>query len=79
MHHRQHSRRWHGGTCRGDSSADADPVGAGDATAATLLIGWLKGWNIEAIAAAANRIGAFVASSPGATPSIPSSILDTLE
>ncbi len=47
------------------SSPDADPVGAGDATAATLLVGWLKGWSIETIAAAANRIGAFVASSPG--------------
>lgn len=54
------------------TSVVSDPVGAGDATSAVLLVGWLHAWPIDRIAETANRLGAFVASRPGATPEIPS-------
>lgn len=53
----------------------ADNVGAGDACSAGLLWGWLNGWPPERTVALANRLGAFVASQPGATPEIPDSLL----
>lgn len=49
----------------------ADNVGAGDACSAGLLWGWLNAWSVERTVALANRLGAFVASQPGATPAIP--------
>lgn len=49
----------------------ADNVGAGDACSAGLLWGWLNGWPSERTVTLANRLGAFVASQPGATPTIP--------
>ena len=49
----------------------ADNVGAGDACSAGLLWGWLNGWPPEQTVTLANRLGAFVASQPGATPTIP--------
>ncbi len=50
---------------------DADNVGAGDACSAGLLWGLLNGWPPEQTMTLANRLGAFVASQPGATPVIP--------
>jgi len=47
----------------------ADTVGAGDAFTATLAHGYRQGLSLEAINEAANRVGAWVASQPGATPS----------
>jgi len=46
----------------------ADPVGAGDAFAAAFLHGLVSGWRAEEIARFANRLGALVASRPGAIP-----------
>jgi fructokinase len=46
----------------------ADPVGAGDAFAAAFLHGLEEGWRAEEIARFANRLGALVASRPGAIP-----------
>ncbi len=49
----------------------ADNVGAGDACSAGLLWGWLNDWQAERTVTLANRLGAFVAAQPGATPAIP--------
>lgn len=49
----------------------ADNVGAGDACSAGMLWGWLNHWPLERTVTLANRLGAFVASRPGATPAIP--------
>ena len=46
----------------------ADTVGAGDAFAAALLHGLAAQWDIAEIARFANRVGALVASKPGAIP-----------
>jgi fructokinase len=48
--------------------AVADPVGAGDAFAAGFLHGLDSGWPAARIARLANRLGALVASRPGAIP-----------
>jgi fructokinase len=54
----------------------ADTVGAGDAFTATLAHGCRQGLSLEAINEAANRMGGWVASQPGATPSgIPEDLL----
>jgi fructokinase len=46
----------------------ADTVGAGDAFTAALVHGYLRGTPLEQINETANRVGAWVASQPGATP-----------
>ncbi len=46
----------------------ADAVGAGDAFAAAFLHGLDDGWPAEQVADFANRVGALVASRPGAIP-----------
>ena len=46
----------------------ADAVGAGDAFAAALILGQLRGWPLERQAAFANGVGALVAGRPGAMP-----------
>ena len=48
-----------------------DAVGAGDSFAATLVTGLLADQELATIADRANRIAAFVASQPGATPLLP--------
>lgn len=53
----------------------ADNVGAGDACSAGLLWGWLNNWSSLETVTLANRLGAFVASQPGATPPIPDDVL----
>lgn len=45
-----------------------DPVGTGDAVTAALIHGLASKWSIDRIASFANRLGAFVAGSPGAIP-----------
>jgi fructokinase len=53
-----------------------DTVGAGDAFTATLAHGYRQGLSLDAINEAANRMGAWVVSQPGATPSgIPEDLL----
>ncbi len=46
-----------------------DTVGAGDAFTAALAIQYLKGMSLKRISEAANRLGSWVASQAGATPS----------
>jgi fructokinase len=46
----------------------ADTVGAGDAFTAALVHGYLRGTSLAQINETANRVGAWVASRPGATP-----------
>ncbi len=48
----------------------ADTVGAGDAFTAALVHGHLRGTSLAQINETANRVGAWVASQPGATPSL---------
>jgi fructokinase len=52
----------------------ADDVGAGDACCAAIVAGLLQEWPLERIVHLANRVGAYVASQPGATPSLPTEI-----
>ena len=49
----------------------ADTVGAGDAFTAALVTGLLRGHDLGAVNAAANRLAAYVCSRHGATPPIP--------
>lgn len=60
-----------GQIARFERHAQADNVGAGDACSAGLLWGWLNNWPADQTVTLANRLGAFVASQPGATPAIP--------
>lgn len=50
----------------------ADDVGAGDASCAAVVAGLLWQWPLQRIVDLANRVGAYVASKPGATPKLPS-------
>jgi fructokinase len=57
----------------------ADTVGAGDAFTAALVHGYLRGMALSQINDAANRVGAWVASQPGATPTPkPGGLAETL-
>ena len=58
---------------------NADSVGAGDACNAGLLFGWLMGWPKQQVVYLANRMGAFVASRSGATPEIPTEMLQSFQ
>ena len=53
----------------------ADTVGAGDACGAGLLVGFLLGWPMQQTVDLANRLGAYLASQPGATPTLPRELL----
>jgi fructokinase len=55
-------------TARGVKVRVADAVGAGDAFTAAMVNGLLRRRPLADIAAFANRVGAYVASQPGATP-----------
>lgn len=54
---------------------NADTVGAGDASGAALVVGFLLSWPVQQTVNLANRIGAYLASQPGATPKLPREIL----
>lgn len=54
---------------------NADTVGAGDACGAGLVVGCLLCWPPQQIVDLANRLGAYLASQPGATPVLPREIL----
>lgn len=56
----------------------ADTVGAGDAFTAALAMGLLAGLELDAIAAAANRVATYVCSQNGATPAMPAELFDFL-
>lgn len=62
---------WHGkdyAEVQGYEVEVADTVGAGDGFAAALLHGLAQGWRPGDIGAFANRVGALIASRPGAIP-----------
>jgi fructokinase len=61
------------------AAANADAVGAGDACSAAILVGFMLGWPQARIAELANRLGAFVASQPGATPLLPVEITEQID
>lgn len=52
----------------------ADTIGAGDLFAAAMILGILRGWNLDAVNAAANQVAAYVASQPGGMPDLPKEI-----
>jgi fructokinase len=54
---------------------NADHVGAGDACSAALLVGMVRDWSPLDTLLLANRLGAYVASVPGATPTLTPEIL----
>ncbi|MEM7682574.1 MAG: PfkB family carbohydrate kinase [Planctomycetota bacterium] len=58
-----------------DPAPDADAVGAGDSVAASILVGRCLRMDDQAIANAANAVGAFVAGQPGATPTLPDELV----
>ena len=53
----------------------ADTVGAGDAFTAALALGWLRGWELDEINAAASDVARHVCSLPGATPPLPAELI----
>lgn len=57
----------------------ADTVGAGDAFTAAAVTYFLRKAPLAGIAAAANRLGAYVASQPGATPALSPELLAELD
>lgn len=57
----------------------ADAVGAGDGCAAAILVGRVLRLPPQTIADLANHVGAFIASQPGATPTLPDAILDMVK
>ncbi len=56
------------GAGRGIPIEVMDTVGAGDAFTAAMVTYWLRGVRLEGMAAAANRLGSYVASQLGAMP-----------
>ncbi len=60
----------------GHRSQVADTVGAGDAFTATLVHHYLRGSDLATMNDAANRMGSWVASKPGATPALESEIIE---
>ena len=56
-----------------------DAVGAGDAFTAALIAGRLRGWPLAAQAEFANRVGALVASRPGAMPALRERFAELME
>lgn len=58
----------------GEPVSGGDPVGAGDAFTAVLLIELLRQSPLGVLAARANRYAAYVASQPGAMPEVPAEL-----
>lgn len=53
-----------------------DSVGAGDAFTATVCMGLLAGWPLPMLNECANRVASFVCSQSGATPELPTSLIE---
>jgi len=58
-----------------EPESNADSVGAGDACSAAVLHGMIRNWPLQKMADLANRLGAFVASRKGATPTLPTELI----
>jgi len=61
------------------AASNADAVGAGDACSAAIIVGSLFDWPPARTAVLANRMGAYVASQPGATPELPREIIHLVD
>ena len=55
-----------------------DTVGSGDAFTAAMCYHYLRGSSLERISDAANRLGSWVATQPGATPDLKHTLLDQI-
>lgn len=55
-----------------------DTIGAGDSFTAVYVLGELSGWDPAATLRAATEVAAYVCTQPGATPTLPASLLQTL-
>ncbi len=53
-----------------------DTIGAGDSFTASIMMGLLKGWDVEKIMDAALAVAAFVCTQRGGTPELPASLKD---
>lgn len=53
-----------------------DTIGAGDSFLATVVLGMLAGWSLEAISETANQVAAHVCSCDGAVPPLPAHLRD---
>ncbi len=53
-----------------------DAVGAGDSFTAALVIGYLRGHDLDAINGHANRVAAYVCTQAGATPELPAELVN---
>lgn len=67
-------RRWDAAPTLSRPVPGANPVGAGDASTAALVSGLVLGFSPSRILEWMNRVGAFVASHPGATPTLTSAL-----
>lgn len=56
-----------------------DPVGAGDAFTAGLVHAYLRGATLAGMAEIGNLCGSFVASQPGATPTLPPKLVERID
>ena len=71
--------RYEGETAQYEPAEGADPVGAGDACSAALLVGMVRRWPMQRTVDLANHVGAYVAAQHGATPRLPEPILDMVK
>lgn len=53
-----------------------DTIGAGDSFLATVVLGMLRGWSLEAISEIANQVAAHVCTRDGAVPPLPDHLRD---
>lgn len=67
--------RFEGAKASYPPATGADAVGAGDACSAGILVGMLRRWPAQQTVDLANRLGAYVASQPGATPTLPGELV----
>jgi fructokinase len=65
-------------SCPGFKTVVKDTVGAGDAFTAAMILGLLKGLELQRVANIACQIGAYVCSQSGATPPISQSLVQDL-
>ena len=62
-----------------DCAPNADSVGAGDASCAGITCGLLLNWSLDKALELSNQMGAYVASQPGATPTLNERMKDWIQ